>query len=52
MTKSILRLGSTPRETMSSSNSATTVAFSVAPSWMPSTCLRPSLSTPAATIMV
>jgi heme/copper-type cytochrome/quinol oxidase subunit 3 len=29
-------------------NSVTTVAFSVAPSRMPSTCLRPSASTPTA----
>ena len=42
MTKSILRFGSTPRATMSSSSSVTTVEFSVAPSRMPSTCLLPS----------
>src|SRR5271157_2266015 len=48
MTKSILRFGSTPPATMSSNSFLTTVAFSVAPSRMPSTCFFPSLSTPAA----
>ena len=37
---------------MSCNNSATTVAFSVAPLRIPSTCLRPSASTPTAPIIV